>query len=282
MTLVVVGSLAAAAGVVLFLSALRPRRAGSTGGLPAASHPLLASLSRTGPGRLVAGGTVGLLVGVLTGWPVAALLGAAAALGLPAMWGDRPAHRTIDQLEAVATWTEMVRDTLHASAGLAQALTATAPVAPAAIRPAVRLLADRLSAGVPMVQALRALADDLADPVGDVVVCALVLASSAQAQRLADLLGALAASARAEVAMRLRVEASRASARSSVRIVTVFTVGFMGTLLLVAHAYLAPFGSPGGQVVLALAGALDGVGLVLLARMARHRPAPRLLAPVTG
>ena len=41
-------------------------------------------------------------------------------------------------------------------------------------------------------------------------MCALILASTARAQRLVDLLGALAESMREEIAMRLRVESGRA------------------------------------------------------------------------
>lgn len=274
MTVVVVAALAAGVGAVLLVHALwRPSEPARVGERAAAGRtPAL-------PRRLLVAGVAGVSVGVATGWPVGAVLAVAAVVGLPALWGDRSARHTVDRLEAIASWTEMVRDTLHASAGLAQAVTTTAPLAPPPIRPSVRRLADRLSAGVPMVDALRALADDLDDPLGDVVVCALLLAVSAQAQRLGDLLGALATSARAEVAMRLRVEAARASAHSSVRIITVFTLGFVGTLLILARAYLAPFGTVTGQAVLALAGSFDALGLVLLTRMARQPRPPRLLAP---
>ena len=75
-------------------------------------------------------------------------------------------------------------------------------------------------------------ADEIADPSADLVVCALTLAASARAQRLVDLLGALAGSMREEVAMRLRVESGRASARSGVRTIIVFSAGFVALLAL--------------------------------------------------
>ena len=62
--------------------------------------------------------------------------------------------------------------------------------------------------------ALILFADEVADPSTDRVVCALILASSSRAQRLGDLLGALADSTREDVAVRLRIETSRASSRS--------------------------------------------------------------------
>ena len=51
-------------------------------------------------------------------------------------------------------------------------------------------------------------ADELADPSADRVVVSLILASEQRAQRLGELLGALAASTREEGAMRLRLPTS--------------------------------------------------------------------------
>jgi Flp pilus assembly protein TadB len=222
---------------------------------------------------------VALLVGVLTRWPVAALLAGLAAMGVPSLLGGSESATSIRQVEAVATWTEMLRDTLAGSAGLGQAIVATAPVAPEPIREPLRRLAGRLSAGVATEAALYALAEDLHDETADLVVCALVLASQARAQRLGELLGDLAVSAREQVAMKLRVETSRASTRSGVRTVVVFSLAFAGALAVLAHAYLAPFGSTTGQVVLAVVGACYAAGLALMVRMTKPPPPLRLLVP---
>jgi tight adherence protein B len=96
------------------------------------------------------------------------------------------------------------------------------------------------------------------------------LATTHRAQRLVDLLGALADSTRDVVAMRLRVEASRASARSGVRLVLCFSVGFVALLSVAARSYLAPFGSVTGQLVLLVIGVLYGAGLLLMVRLVRH------------
>jgi hypothetical protein len=57
----------------------------------------------------------------------------------------------------------------------------------------------------------------------------------------------------------------------------VFSVAFAVGLALLARAYLAPFGSPTGQLVLMTVGVLYGCGLTLMVSMARP-PAPvRLL-----
>jgi Flp pilus assembly protein TadB len=220
-------------------------------------------------------GLAALIVGAFTRWPVAAVLAAVAVVYIPSVVRATSAQDVTRRAEAVAAWTELLRDTLAASAGLAQAIAATAPVAPSEIREPVRRLADRIMSGVPMDDALRAFADDIDDQSAESVVCALRLAATARSQRLADLLGALSDATREEVSMRLRVEASRASARSSVRTVVVFSLGFAALLMIVAHSYLAPFGTAIGQCVLALVGCCYVAGLALMVHLVRPSASSR-------
>jgi Flp pilus assembly protein TadB len=210
-----------------------------------------------------------LIVGTITRWPVAAILAAVATFTLPSAMKSTSSRDSIRRAEAVAIWTELLRDSLTASAGLAQAVVATAGVAPEAIRVPTGHLADRIMSGVAMDEALRAFAAEIDDPSADEVVCALRLAATSRAQRLVDLLGALADSTRDVVAMRLRVEASRASARSGVRMVICFSLGFVALLTIAARSYLAPFGSVNGQIVLVLVGILYAAGLTLMVRLVR-------------
>jgi Flp pilus assembly protein TadB len=198
-----------------------------------------------------------------------------AVLGGAGLSGN-PAKAAIERVEAVATWTEMLRDTLAGSAGLTQALVATALIAPKPLRPQLATLAARLQAGVPLATALGQLADDIADPAADTVVACLVMASTERARRLGDLLGALADSTREECAMRMSVEASRASARSAVRMISGFSFGLLGLMAVVARSYLTPYGTAEGQLVLALVGCIYGLGLWLMSVMARPRAVPRL------
>ncbi len=176
----------------------------------------------------------------------------------------------------------MLQGTLHASAGLGQAIIATAPLAPLPIRPATTRLSARLTAGVQPREALLQFADELADPSADRVVCALLLAAASRAQKLGDLLAALADSTRDEVALRLRIETSRASVRSGVRTVLVFSLAFAVGLVVVAHSYLAPFGTNRGQLVLMSVAVLYSVGLTLMVSLARPPAAVRLLGPRGG
>ena len=191
---------------------------------------------------LVLAAAVGAACAFATGWPAAGLIGA-----------------------------------LAASSGLGQAITATAELSPMPIRSATERLAAQIQAGIEPRVALLRFADDVGDPCADRVVCSLLLAFSSRAQRLGDLLSALAESTREEVGLRLRVETSRASVRSGVRTVVVFSVTFAAGLALLARSYLAPFDSATGQIVLMVVGGLYAAGLTLMVALARPPAAIRLL-----
>lgn len=227
--------------------------------------------------RVVPSLVLGALTILLTRWPVAGFLAAIAVGFAPSIARRTATTKVTTRIEAIAVWTELLRDTLSASAGLGEAIVATSSVAPAAIKEPVLRLSDRLASAVPMPAALRSFAAEIDDPCCDMVACALLLAATSRAQRLADLLGALAESIRDEVAMRLRVEASRASARSSVRTVVLFSLLFIVALAVLARSYLAPFGSPLGQLVLAGVGACYAAGVALMLRLVRPMPSVRLL-----
>jgi Flp pilus assembly protein TadB len=240
---------------------------------------------------------VAVLAGVaavaVTGWPVAAVVAAGGAWVLPGLVGpDRVARTQVERIEAVAAWTEMLRDTLAAAAGLEQAIIATAPGAPAAIRPQVQALAADLTghvtgdhqnrAGVGgrrLPDALRAFADGVADPTGDLVVAALVMASAHQGRQLTELLASLATAAREQAAMRLRVEAGRARTRTSVRVIIITTVVMAAGLIALNRPYLTPYDTAAGQLVLAAITVVFALALTGLARIARAGTLARVLAP---
>ncbi|HET9732293.1 MAG TPA: hypothetical protein VFP54_06410 [Acidimicrobiales bacterium] len=259
-------------GVVLLLAGLR--------GAPGRPVRAARDLGRQLEGRagwLAAAGGAAVLVGAATGWPVAALLAGAGVWAVPKLFVEsKEQAAVIAQVEAVAGWAEMLRDTMAGAAGLEQAIAASAPVAPLPIRAEVAALAaraerDRLGT------ALRAFADELADPTADLVVAALLLASEHQAGRLGELLGTLASSARDQATMRLRVEAGRARTRTSVKVIVGVTSGLALFLAVLNHGYLSPYSSPTGQLVLGLVGCLFAAGFAWLARMSRPARPARLL-----
>lgn len=217
----------------------------------------------------------GLLAGVLTGWVVGGLLAAMAVWSLPQMLGSGGADRQAARIQGIAGWTEMLRDTLAAAAGLEQTILATAPTAPETVRPQILDLAARVEAGDRLPTALRQLADDLAHPTADLVIAALVLASGHEARQVSSLLGELAATARAQVEMHQRVDAGRARTRTTSRVVVGTTVSFAGGLTVLNPAFLSPYDTATGQLVLLGVGALFAAGFVWLRRMARFEEPER-------
>ena len=231
--------------------------------------------------RLALAVAVGVLTGVVTGWVVGAVLAGLACWALPRVVGRDPEHaRRVARIEAIATWTEMLRDTLSAAAGLEQAILATAPLAPPTIRSEIVDLATRIENGDRLAPSLRHLADRLADPTGDLVIAALVLAAEQQARQLGDLLGSLAQAAREQASMRMRVEAGRARTRTSVRVIVGTTLAFAVAVVVLNRSYLSAYDSAVGQIVLLGIGVLFALGFAWLARIAKVSEPHRFLSTV--
>lgn len=219
----------------------------------------------------------GLVAFAATGWPVAAAFAAVGAYATPELRGARKRRTdTMARTEAVATWCEQLRDAIRAAAGLHEAIASTAAVAPAPIRVHVERLAVRLRRE-PLRVALTAFATDLDEPTADKIATALVLASERRSANLADLLSEVAASARQQATMQLRVEASRARLYTQTLVVCSITGAVVAALVLLNRTYLEPYDSATGQTMLVLIGGLftaSGLGLVRLGRPSRS---PRVL-----
>nr|WP_209440755.1 type II secretion system F family protein [Amycolatopsis thermoflava] len=232
--------------------------------------------------RLALAVAAGLVAGLVTGWLVGGILAGLACWALPQVLGRDSEHaRRIARIEAVATWAEMLRDTLSAAAGLEQAILATAPLAPPAIRREVGELAAGIEAGDRLAPALRRLGERLDDPVGDLVIAALLLAAEQQTRQLADLLGSLAEAARGQASMRMRVEAGRARTRTSVRVIVGTTLAFAVAVVLLNRGYMGAYDSATGQIVLLMIGGLFAAGFAWLSRIARMPQPDRFLAAPT-
>jgi Flp pilus assembly protein TadB len=213
-----------------------------------------------------------------TGWIVAAV-----AIGLLAAYWDRViGGGTIERvgiarLDALASWTESLRDTIAGAVGLEQAIPATAANAGTAIRPSLNLLVDRLRIREPLPQALLSFADDIDDPSADVICAALVLNARLRGPGLRDVLTALATSAREELDMRRRIEAGRRSIRRSVQIVLLIVLGVMGLLAVFNRTYVQPYSTFTGQIVLLVVVGLLLGGLMWLRKLAMPRQTERFL-----
>ena len=238
-------------------------------------QPRPARLSRRFTGVALA--AFAAVVGVAaTGAPAAGIGAGAAALWLPAVLAGR--QRQIDEralVDAIAAWTEMLRDAVASGRGIQEAISLTAPLAPEALREATLTLRARSVRG-PLGPALHAFADQVADPMADLVAATLILAATSEVRELAELLGSLARTTRQRAALRLVAEAGRAGMRTTARAVGALTVTMLAALVVLQPSYLAPYSTPVGQIVGAAAAAWFGLGFWGLSRLGRPA-APRRL-----
>jgi Flp pilus assembly protein TadB len=272
------GVLALAAGAATGLGVLLVMAGVSGINLPA--HARLARWPRGLTLRLAAGLAAGVVVVVVTRWVAAAIAATALVVAFDRLFGgSRRANAGIERIEALAGWTESVRDTIATGVALADALPATVTITPPALRPAALALAERLAGREPLEAALRAFAAELADPAADLVVAALILNTRSQGRELHAVLSSLARSLRSELALRRGVEAERRSTRRAVQLVVAVTVVTAVGLAVLNPAYVAPYRTVTGQLVLAVVVAIFAVGFLWLARLS-GLPAPdRLIDP---
>jgi Flp pilus assembly protein TadB len=205
-----------------------------------------------------------------------ALLGAAVT-GVP--WLIVPsqmAQERIGQLEALSEWTQRLAGLLRLGMGLEQAMITSRKGAPDELADQIINLSDRLRLGWRPEEALRAFATELDDVTADKVIAALVLSVNDRGPGLAQALEDLAGTVRDEVARKRSIEADRAKPRTTVRWMTIITVGVVVAGFFVP-SYTKPYSTLLGQLVLAfLTAAFIGV-LALMRQMGVFRRIPRFL-----
>ena len=211
------------------------------------------------------GGGIAVAMFLLTGWLVVAGASGLAACLIVVVSGKRGTSRMNEEVaEAIALWTEQLRDTLAAAHGLQQTLLATSAHAPERIAPQVKRLAAKLPYA-PVGQSLREFASEINHSSADFVAAALIAATEHEARDVGALLGHLARCSREEARMHQRIWVGRSRTRAAVRIISLTVIGFVGALFLLNRDYLAPYGTPSGQVVLA-----GIVGVFTLALLLLH------------
>ena len=207
-----------------------------------------------------------LLTLAITRWPVAGLAAALAVIFLPRVLTTAGQRQRTARLEALEQWTRRLGDMLTASRGLEEALEASARSAPAAIKESVSALAARLGSRTGTEAALRAFAADIADPAGDRIAAALIIATGRRGGAVRDVLNALAVMIARDVAARREIEAERAQHRTTLRWIAVFIGGFT-VFAVLNRAYSSPYGTVAGEVVLAIVTGLYAGGLAWLYRL---------------
>lgn len=221
--------------------------------------------------RALLAGVAGLVAAVavlgLTGWPVPAI-----AVGLLVGFAPKLMSRSggqraeTERIEAVASWCEMLRDTISSGAGLEQALVNAALHAPEPIYPQMRRFERRVDSDGLLV-ALAALSEDLAEPAADLAIVALANAARMETRDLAPLLSRLAQYVRDDVAMRRRTAAARVRLRLSVRVLIGMTVGIATVLTIFVPSLTAAYDSWQGQLWLIVVFAVFATGLAVMRRM---------------
>jgi Flp pilus assembly protein TadB len=215
---------------------------------------------------------------IVTRWPVAAVAVGVAAFALPKAVTGKTAKARIRKLEALEQWTRRLADLLTAGRALEQALenSAARNVPPAIAAPVAALTRRLRVTRMPTEEALRLFADEVDDPIGDRIAAALILVARRRGRGASAVLQQLAELVAKDVADRREVEAARAEHRTTVR----WIIGILGAFSVLAmfqKEYVAPFGTPIGQVVLAVVALFYGVTLVWLHRLGSAAPGHRFL-----
>ncbi len=253
--IVMLGGAMCGLGLYVVRAGLQPKRSSSlrTGGMFSVSRmPIYAGIGS------------GVVSYLTSGWllvSVSVALAAALVIGSSRRRHSSRANEGV--AEAVALWTEQLRDTLAASHGLQQTLVATSQHAPEPIAAQVQRLAAKLPYA-PVAQSLREFASEVDHSSADFVAAALIAATEHEARDVGALLGHLSRCSRDEARMHQRIWVGRSRTRAAVRIISITVTGFVGLLFVFNREYLEPYGSPNGQIVLMAIVGLFAAALVML------------------
>lgn len=278
-TLAALAGAVAAAGLMLIIHEFtrRPRQPGT----PNRRRPLAGVLTVASARRWLLAVAAGLVVLLVSRWPVAGISAALAVIYLPKLTTGKGEKKQIDVLEGLDQWIRRLGDLLTAGRGLEDALAVAAASPPAAIAGPVTTLGRHLAGGTDTEVALRAFAEEIADPAGDRIAAALIIAAGARGGGVRNVLHSLSDLLAQDVTARRQIEAERAQHRTTLRWITVILGAY--TVFAVANrSYSAPFGTFAGQSVLAVAVCLYAGGLFWLHRLGNVPVPGRFLSPPAG
>lgn len=222
---------------------------------------------------------LGLVVLLVSSWTLPAIVLAVGAWWAIGTWQQRQRHDRgeIERIEALASWIENLRDVLVAGDQPIGAIGTTVATAPASIRPQVRRLAAGLGRQDPEI-VFRRFADEIDDPIGDLVAAGLLIAVRRGARTVA-VLSALADQARQQADRRRLVEAERAPTRREVGALTLIMAALLVALFVFGRSeYLRAYDDPAGQAFLAVALVGYAALIVRVQRLARFPRPSRFLS----
>ncbi|MFF1400688.1 type II secretion system F family protein [Streptomyces sp. NPDC058287] len=220
-----------------------------------------------------------LVVWLITGAVMAGIIVGAVIVGGPwLLSGPAMTKMQIARRDALGDWAQRLSEMVRLGNALERALIASRKHAPAALAAEVAELADKVQAQWPTHEALADFARGFDDVTGDKVCSALILAAQDPGPGLAQAMEDLAASVREEVKMRQGIESDRQKVRTTVRTLTVITLG------IVALGFTVPqvtgvYATLMGQLVLALLAAGFVATLVWVRSYATRGRTARVLVP---
>lgn len=223
-------------------------------------------VDRLGPKGAAAIGGAGAAFAV-TGWPAAvaacAILGWIAPTALDRVRGDK---ERLARTEAIAELASRIRDLLRSGMGIHDALKQASINPPSVITAEInRLVADARVSGLS--EAAGRFAARIEDETASLFSSALGLAERVGSGYTSELLDSLAESAQARAAVLREAHARQAHNKTSARIVAAAPVLLLLAIRRANPAFLEPFDTALGQMVLVLSFAMIATGYVAMKRM---------------
>lgn len=241
-------------------------------------------VTRRPPGRrgrrrdsvLVITVVVGFAVAAVTGWVIAVALVPLLAFALPYLL-VMPKARDVLLLEALDRWVRSLASALTTGRSITDAIRISRRTAPELLADELALLVSRLNNRWDTRDALTRFADALDSPDADAVIASLILAANRGSSGASQILAALADSLQAQLRGRRVIETERAKPYVVVRQVTMITLVTLTAGFVFARDYFQPYGTPLGQLILAVLVTLYLGSLLLMRRRAQSRPRDRIL-----
>lgn len=224
----------------------------------------------------------GLVVLLITGWPVAAIGTVAAVMFVPGVLGGaKTAKAEADRAEALADWTRRLADLLASGAvgSTREAIRHSVRSVQPPIADHVAALATRMGRPAGVEAALRAFAEDVGDPAAEQIAAVLILRERNGGPGLAQVLTERAQDL-AEWARMLRdIEAERAKPRANMRTVLACTAVLLVGSVLFMRTFLSAYSTPAGQAMLAVVIAVFAIALRWIRALSSPPTTPRILRP---
>jgi len=261
--LAVVAAAAVAAGVMLVASALWPWVPARRRVWGRLRRGRLSPAARRRVLLVVASGAAGW---VITGIPLMAVITPAIVIGLPRLLARPVDAAHSHKLEGLESWSRTLSALVTTGAPLDVAIGRSISSTPQALRPMVERLHARLVARQPMRQAAYLFAQEVQDPLADMVAATMIIGWENAAGGVDAALEGLSVTMSEQVELRRQVDAEAAEPRMVATFMTVL-VTVLGVFGLTNPTIAQAYSTAQGQVVLAVLVVVFVALLVVMRRL---------------